>query len=767
MLKIDPDYISKVLNPQQQEAAFCIKGASLILAGAGSGKSRVVAYKIGHLISHHRVPSDRILAVTFTNKAAGEMKSRIHHILNENVPLPWVGTFHALCVRLLRRILPRPNLLKPEPGHFGNFSIFDDDDQRKLLKQLIKKHKKGLLEIEPKALKGRISSWKNQFISPAEAHNDARYEDEIEMAAYYDRYQKYLKENNALDFDDLLCETVRRLAADKELVKELSQWFLQFFVDEFQDTNPVQLKLIQLLTGKEDPNITVVGDDDQSIYGWRGADLRIIRGFHNYFADVKIFKLEQNYRSSKNIVSAAGSLIKNNKRKVEYEKKVFSENDPGELISLAYVDDERAEAERIVSLVKKNGEENYGNTAVLYRTNAQSRVIEEYMHRHQIPCKIVGGMSFFQRAEVKDVFAYLRVLVNPSDSVSLRRIINTPRRGIGETSINKMIDFASDRRMSLFQSLRFAGEVLGKASATKVAKFADLMDSLSYSPEILLPNFVERVLEWSGILAMYQEEGRDRGEDALANLGELLTSVVEIESTHPGISLEEYLQLMSLQTSADQKQVEGPAVQLMTLHSSKGLEFPVVHIGGCSERLLPLGADEPENLEEERRLMYVGMTRAEQKLYLYHAKCRKMYGRDEYFRTSRFLDEIEPDTIHLEDLGHGSQSSQDRWGFHGDQYDSNYRGQKSWGSRSKKKAESFNEFDQSPPIEFDEIRVDDDFSQETSYLDIGSVVWHTKFGPGKVLSLEGQGENAKVEVRFENGSHKKLLLKFANLKVIQ
>lgn len=762
MNNIDQTYLEQNLAEPQCQAALHIDGASLILAGAGSGKTRTLTLKIAHLVSAHKVSPGRIFAVTFTNKAAAEMKSRLETILGGSYYFPWMGTFHGTCVRLLRQVLPQPI-----PGQGGQlnarFSIFDDDDQKVLLRKILR----GELGLEGsageiKVAKTVISRWKNKSIDPDQARKEAEFVDEIQFAEIYSAYQKYLGKNNALDFDDLLCKTVSILEKDPEIRGHLQKGFQAFFVDEYQDTNPVQYKLLRLLLG-DNRNITVVGDDDQSIYGWRGADLEILKSFARDFPDAKIFKLEENYRSSSAIVRLAGSVIANNTREKELEKRVFSRRENGEKVQFCIFDDEYREAEWIAKRITDLPFDTWNNIAIFYRTNAQSRSLENALLKERIPNKIVGGVSFYQRKEVKDVLAYLKALNNPDDSIALQRIVNTPKRGIGATSVAKLEEHARLNQQNLFLSMTLAPAIIGSGAAKKVVAFTELVRKWRKdSKELALSVLIEKILEESSLQESYLKE--EEGQDRLENLDEFLNSVVEAEEDNPDLTLDSYLQDIAL-LSDKPTHAQASGVTLMTLHAAKGLEFQRVFLTGLNDGTLPMQRrDEEEQTEEERRLFYVGCTRAEDVLTLSAPRIRKMRGMNERVRLSKFLREMdmaEVSKIDFSSDASGSYSS--RYSF----TEKPWRQQTNYGSGSSHVSNINPQYDIEPPESPDfQAATDFDHNQDGEYLQVGSRVQHPKFGYGIVKSCSGNDENSRIEIDFQSAGRKKLVLKFANLNIV-
>ena len=788
---IDESVLESSLNIIQKNAVLNHQNPQLILAGAGSGKTRVVTYKIAHLVSKYDIPAYRILAVTFTNKAAGEMKERLGKLLGADLPFDWMGTFHSICVRVLRYSLPsQPDKTLGLGNLTSAFSIYDDADQKRAIKEIYKRKDAEVEASLIKRARAYISNCKNKNIEPDAAVSKAIYQEQKELAQVYFEYQNFLKENNALDFDDLLSHTVKFLKKNDQARLAYQQRFEYFFVDEYQDTNPVQFELIKLLTGGQmpSPKVTVVGDDDQSIYGWRGADISIIRRFSADFQNVEIVKLVQNYRSTSNIVRGANSVVKNNPKSKEFEKDVFSKNEAGEPIKIIRVRDERDEAKNIVASVKLLGESKYNDVAVFYRTNSQSRILEEAFNSAKIPVILIGGTRFYDRKEVKDIFAYLRVLVNPLDEMGLLRIINTPKRGIGDTTVEKLQRAAQEFNLTLFEAMTQCQQFIPTAGVvTKVTGFVNMIENLRAGlEEDSLPIIVEKTISQSGYKQALVDENTTESEDRLANLDELLNAVVEADEKNPDLTLDQYLQEVSLLTSVDLAAESTQAIKMMTLHGAKGLEFPYVFIAGVDERLLPMsrGENPDEDIEEERRLFYVGMTRAQTELTLFSAQFRRLHGREEIFEQSRFIKEIESEVkeelnfVPQMPMGSTSGSSWGGSGGYGGERSGNFygkgirmpsRGSKSTSSsrpatvRSRLKTEGESSYIGKKLKAKSQPEVDE-FSQENVYLDVGSKVAHAKFGVGVIKSCNGTGDNAKLEIKFNDGSTRKLLMKFAKLK---
>ncbi|MDY6387877.1 MAG: UvrD-helicase domain-containing protein [Fibrobacter sp.] len=826
---VDGAVLDRELNPEQAAAAKKIDGPMLILAGAGSGKTRCITYKIAHLVSQHGVEADRILAVTFTNKAAREMKSRIQKLLDCNMNFSWMGTFHSVCLRLLKLCLSKESVVAAMGGQWydGNFSIYDDDDQKRILKEILKEDLGDNFEAsEVKKLHAAISKYKNtilnkggfaQLQTPDIALEMATFADEEKRAKYYAEYQKRLKESNAMDFDDLLFNTVYMLQKLPKLADQLAQRFRYVVVDEYQDTNDVQYELLKLLIN-ERKNVTVVGDDDQSIYGWRGANIKIIRNFHRDFAPVTIVKLERNYRSTANIVKGAGSVIAHNIRPQEMQKNVFSKEDAGELIHVRHFMDDRGEASAIADTIAKAGPDFYAKTAVFYRTNAQSRALEKALNDRRIPSVIFGGMRFWDRKEIKDVLAYLRLLANEKDDAAYLRVINTPPRAIGKTTVENILERERNGEGTFWENLLAEANGVGR-TAPKLKGFTDLVLSwkaLVAAGETPLPILAERIINDVGYKEFLRKEDEITADERIGNLDEMVNAIREFDEEHPGATLDAFLQDISLLTDADKKVDNSKGqVTLMTIHMAKGLEFNTVHIAGCDEEIFPLirmssmmsGAEMNEQMEEERRLFYVGCTRAEKQLYLYHAERRFFQGNIRPFAPSRFLKELDPSVVDFKpcfDSGFGG-------GFGGDDFNQDFSGQQfsrpprpnippsfprrpsgSFGGSSSR-PDNFGSHGFSRPSIPNSVKkndkrivyrnpikvaappkpaepsgprvVFDEFSENPFHP--GVRVRHSKYGVGTIVKCYGSGDNARVDVRFGNDpTIRTIILKYAALQIV-
>ena len=652
------------LNKEQLDAAKTTQGALLILAGAGSGKTRVLTTRIAYMIQQGAI-AGKILAVTFTNKAAREMKERLASILGERVvKYMWVGTFHSICGRILRQDIENYSFQSGKKLD-KNFTIYDETDSLAVIKQAIKKLNLDDKIYQPKLIKAVISNSKNKM---QDAYSFATYARDFksqQIAKVYEAYENALNNNNAIDFDDMLLLTVKLLEQNKDVRKKYYDKFQHILVDEYQDTNIAQYQLVNALYTNlqsevpQERSLCVVGDVDQSIYSWRGADFRIIMNFQKDFPNAKIVKLEQNYRSTANILNAANSIIQNNEERVD--KVLYSQKGDGEKITYYEAQDEADEANYIVNSITSTSE-NYNQFAVLYRTNAQSRALEEALIAAGVPYRIYGGLKFYDRKEIKDAIAYLKLIYNIDDSQSLRRIINVPRRSIGETTLKHLQDYADEKDISLFSAILDVDNIsaIKSGSAAKLKDFSNLiMKFQEVQPKYSLPEFLSLVLEKSGYLRELQVSNTPEDETRIENLQELVNVANEFEPEELDNTLGEFLAQVSLVSDIDGMDEIANNVTLMTLHASKGLEFPIVYIAGCDEGIFPSARtmNITSELEEERRLMYVGVTRAEQKLYLTTAKRRQMWGEYKYYSPSRFLDEIPSALIEKEESEYSTEHS--------------------------------------------------------------------------------------------------------------
>lgn len=624
------------LNPQQRRAAETLEGPVLILAGAGSGKTRALTYRIANLIDHGIKPW-HILAITFTNKAAKEMRERVSALVGDEGEEVWVSTFHSMCARILRRDIEKL-------GYTRSFTIYDDDDQTAVIKEVLKQLNIDDKILPVKEIKSKISDAKDKLLSPDEWFSQSERDFRAQMFHdVYSAYERKLRSSNALDFDDLLVRTLELFADHPPVLESYRNRFSYVHVDEYQDTNFAQYSLVKLLTS-ESRNLCVVGDDDQSIYGWRGADVHNILDFEKDFPDATVIKLEQNYRSTANILDAANQVIAHNVGRME--KVLWTESEAGEPIKLFNAGDEREEAawicDRIQQMHLRKQAEN-GDIAILYRSNSQSRVLEEMLVRAGIPYRIYGGLRFYDRKEVKDIVAYLRCIVNPSDDVSLRRIINNPKRSIGDSTVAELVRYAAEKEMPLYSALADIPETLSARPRKCVADFGDLMNELVLTLEDMgVSEFVNYVVDRTGLKAQYERDQSEEGQNRVENINEFLGAVSEYEQAADEPSLSDYLENVALISDLDNASGESKAITLMTIHSAKGLEFPVVFLTGMEEGIFPNGRcmGDDEKLEEERRLCYVAITRAQKRLHISYAAQRMLYNQVNYNAPSRFIGEI-------------------------------------------------------------------------------------------------------------------------------
>ncbi|HTR80899.1 MAG TPA: UvrD-helicase domain-containing protein [Bacteroidota bacterium] len=742
------------LNPVQQQAVSVVDGPVMIVAGAGSGKTRVLTFRVAHLIEQGIKPY-QILALTFTNKAAKEMKSRIEKLVGDNAKDVWAGTFHSIFARILRHECEAI-------GFERNFTIYDSDDSLGLVKTVMSSLNISAQQFNPRGIQARISGAKNHLVSPSEYDNVAKDPLEQRTAAVYAEYQERLRRNNAMDFDDLLLKPIELFRKNESILEKYQYRFRYLLVDEYQDTNRAQYVLINLLASRF-KNICVVGDDAQSIYAFRGADIKNILDFERDYPECKVFRLEQNYRSTKTILAAADSVIKNNKNQIH--KTLWTSNAQGDVVTMIEAEDDKDEGMKIVSHIQEQCAKqklDLKDFAILYRTNAQSRSLEDGLRRSGIPYVIVGGVEFYKRKEIKDVLAYLRVIVNPKDEESLMRILNFPSRGIGDTTIERLLLHGQQAGApkTFFEVLKNINAIssIGERTRNAVAQFVQLIEKYIALTSQMSANEVARALvDELGILRALKEEATPEALGRWENIQELLSALSEFTSANPDASLENFLEEVSLVSPTDEVVDRRNAVTLMTLHSAKGLEFPVVFVAGLEEGLFPLYqvAPEPDELEEERRLFYVGITRAMKKLYLTHTRLRYRFGDVTYPVLSRFGEEIDASLIQHESSRHlhtAAAGHPQRTTFSGDG--------RSWkyGRGKENFAASHFDVDGSPDYENE--------SQEVETLRVGSRVEHESFGRGKVLQLAGSGESSKAVVLFESVGPKNLMLKYANLRVL-
>ena len=745
------------LNPVQQKAVLETEGPILVFAGAGSGKTRVLTYRIAYLIQERGIPPWNIFAVTFTNKAADEMRERVERLLGGSAKGTWVSTFHSACARILRRHI---ELL----GFQRNFVIYDEQDQERHLKAMMKELELDFRMFHPRAVRAAIEGLKNEGITPDQYLPDPYNIFQKRVALVYQRYQEDLRRNNALDFGDLLTFVTVLFRRFPETLRHYQEQCRYVMVDEFQDTNLIQYLLLRQIVERH-RNICVVGDDDQSIYRWRGAEVGNILNFEKDFPKTKVITLEQNYRSTQNILRAANEMVRRNRSRKE--KVLWTENPEGEILTLYVGENEGDEARFVVRKITEQihppSETNflgppgrvYRDIAVFYRINAQSRAIEDELVKHQIPYTVVGGMKFYERKEVKDILAYLRLVANPSDGVSLKRVINVPSRGIGEKTIEKIEVFSRERRLPLFEGMEQAlkEDWLPPAGRAKIGEFLHLIKEFRDETRALpLSQLTLALLARTGYLDRLKEEGTEEAFSRMENIDELVNVILELEQEGEGVSLEIFLDKVSLVTDVDLYEDKGNRVSLMTLHCAKGLEFPVVFIVGIEEGLLPhyRRGDEIEDLEEERRLCYVGITRAKERVFLSRAERRSTFGVGRVNLPSRFLDELPLELIQFEERQGKMESLFDQephWDVHF---------QQSVKLTDDLTGESL------PPGEGMVLSPEGFFP-----LKAGMRVRHPKFGEGRVRSVEGTDEDQKATILFQAVGSKRLKVRYANLEILE
>lgn len=733
----------KELNSVQHEAVKAIEGPVMIVAGAGSGKTRVLTYRIAYLLQCG-VPAYNILALTFTNKAANEMSERIERLIGEKSGLLWMGTFHSLFARLLRM---ECEVL----GYQKNFTIYDTLDSLSLIKSVMDDVGISQQQFNPQAIRALISTAKNQILMPEEFAQRASNLFEEKAAKVYAQYQKQLKLYNAMDFDDLLLKPIQLFQGHKKILEKYQERFRFILVDEYQDTNRAQYLVLKLLADKH-KNICVVGDDAQSIYAFRGADIRNILDFERDYPQAKIFRLEQNYRSTKTILSLADRLIKQNVDQIT--KNLWTENVQGASAQVLVCEDDKEEGARIVSTIFeecRNGKFDLRDFAVLYRTNAQSRSIEDALRYNSVPYVIVGGIEFYQRKEIKDVLAYFRVVVNPNDQESLLRIINFPNRGIGKTTIEHLLKYAETEGVSLFETIKRTSQIshlTERAKKSLLGLSAMFAKYISIKHQMSVSELCRSLVDETGILKLFKDEGTPEAQSRWENVQELLSAISEYSNQQEDATLEGFLQEVSLVSDVDSWDDHHNAVTLMTLHSAKGLEFPVVFITGMEEGLLPFYTLEidKKNLEEERRLCYVGITRAMKKLYFTYTRVRYRFGEVTYPTPSRYLDEIGTEGVEVIESPKRFTSK----------YSYTFGGNGRRRKREKRLEEN----------ERYHTDVMPDYHNDGCELQVGHLVEHEMFGRGKVLSISGKGEEMKAVVNFSSVGSKMLLLKYAKLKLL-
>lgn len=745
-----PDFLSS-LNEQQKKAVTHTDGPLLIVAGAGSGKTRVLTYRIAYLLQQYKASPEQILALTFTNKAAREMKERIQNLIGDKGKKLWMGTFHSIFSKILR-------FEADKIGFGSDFTIYDTNDSQTVVKQILQELNFDPKEIKPKTIHNKISDSKNQLIE-AETYQERFVSSTLDdiTARVYKIYNKRLKQSNAMDFDDLLVKPIQLFEEHPDILEKYQDRFKYILIDEYQDTNHAQYKVTKLLADKYN-NICVVGDDAQSIYSFRGADISNILNFKVDYENATQVPLEQNYRSTKAILQCADSIIKQNTKQLD--KTLWTDQDYGERITVLENFDERDEANRVASHIQnlkmRNGYKN-NDFAILYRTNYQSRVFEEALRRKDLAYQLVGGLSFYQRKEIKDILAYLTLLVNPHDETNLLRIINEPSRGIGNKSIQDLLKKARQEGRSIWSIIQHVeGLDVYKPAKARVREFVDMIDRLRNNLENgeSLMDTVKAMLEQSGYMRALVEENSHESMMRRENIIELQNAIAYYEKGKEKPSLSAFLQEISLITDTDKHDKDKPAITLMTVHASKGLEFPCVFIVGLEENLFPMGGRDnfEVDTEEERRLFYVAITRAEERLYFSHCQSRFKFGEELRQMRSRFLEEVDAGVVQTET---GATITQKKDRFDKSNSNSSTNIEYDWKeSHAKKTFKS-----PSATIQYDYEDGEDPFQ-------VGTKVIHSKFGPGKIISRDGLGMDAKVVVFFKNRGQKKLMLRAAPLQVV-
>ncbi len=738
------DYLEG-LNERQEEAVLHTDGPLLILAGAGSGKTRVVTHKIAYLIKEKNINPKNILAITFTNKAANEMKERVAELLNIRVDGMWMGTFHSICVRILRRNIDKI-------GYTRSFTIYDRDDQITLMKECLKEKNLSRDMYKESSLLAQISNLKDSMISPDSFINE-NYNNfyKRNIGELYALYQKKLRQYNALDFDDLIIKTVEILKENPDILSFYQKKFHYVFVDEYQDTNKVQYQLTQLLSAGYN-NLCVVGDPDQSVYSWRGADISNILDFEKDYEGATTILLEQNYRSTENVLKLANKVIKNNPNRKE--KDLWTSNKDGSPVNYSELSNEKEEAEYVVRKIEELMGKGHklSDFAILYRTNAQSRSFEEFFMTKAIPYKIVGGLKFYDRKEIKDIVAYLKVVENPVDNISLKRIINTPRRGIGNVTIEKLEEFAEKTNDSLYGALLSLDDMnLSARAKNSLKKFVDMMNNLMAKKELMgIKDFIEELIESSGYISDLEKEDTIESQTRLENIREFISVAIDFEAQMGESSLEEFLGNIALLSDVDKTSDSTNVATLMTIHGAKGLEFPVVFMVGMEDGLFPTfrALDSESDLEEERRLCYVGITRAERLLFITNAKIRTIYGKTNYSLPSRFIGEM-GDYIEKEE----NDSSRKELIKVND-----YRSKRRKSSRLSDK----------PFVIQSNTKLKKNLDRISEDINIGDKVNHKKWGIGTVVQVKNRDDgDAELTIAFDTEGLKRLLQSIAPIEVVR
>ncbi|MFD3158142.1 DNA helicase PcrA [Haloimpatiens sp. FM7330] len=741
--------LKELLNKEQYDAATTIEGPLLILAGAGSGKTRVLTYRIAHMIQDLDIYPSRILAITFTNKAAGEMKERVKKLVGDEVNHMWVSTFHSSCVRILRREIDKL-------GYNKNFAIYDSYDQKVLMKECMKELNINDKDITDKEIINKISEQKNNliFAEQFKKENESNYKLN-KIADVYMLYQKRLKSNNALDFDDLIFKTVELFNKDKETLEFYQRKFKYIMVDEYQDTNRAQYELVKLLASAH-RNICVVGDDDQCIYQWRGADIRNILDFEKDYPEAKVVKLEQNYRSKRNILNAANEVIKNNAQRKS--KALRTQSEDGEKIKLyrAYSDiDEALFVTKQIRDIKQKENRNYRDFAILYRTNAQSRTFEDIFIKNGVPYRIIGGLKFYDRKEIKDILGYLKLINNPVDDISLRRVINVPKRSIGQTTVGKIQDFANQIEDCLYSVILDVENVPGIAKRTinSINKFTSLINSfIAKKDEISVSELIQEILDKTGYMDVLKKSNMVEDKARIENLKELVSAAVEFENTSEEKTLFAFLEQVTLVSDIDNFDEDADSVVLMTVHSAKGLEFPIVFMVGMENGIFPGMAclNSFTEMEEARRLCYVGITRAKENLYMTSAESRRVFGRTVCYEVSDFIQEI-------------PMSLKENVSLLGN--DPRVAARKNMRYNAQNNPHSIVNFRNNTP--FSQAAVESSSSsKDEGEIVPGRKVKHKAFGIGTVVAKKNTENGVKVTIAFDNYGIKNLILGMAPIEVL-
>jgi DNA helicase-2/ATP-dependent DNA helicase PcrA len=751
--------LKTLLNKEQYEGATTINGQVLILAGAGSGKTRVLTHRMAHMIDDLGIAPYSILAITFTNKAAKEMKDRVKALIGERADNMWISTFHSTCVRILRREIDKI-------GYKSSFTIYDSSDQKTLVKECMKALNINDKDITEQEIIGKIGKAKDSMQGTRSymLENESNFR-EKKIADVYEMYQKRLKENNALDFDDLIFKTVELFKSNPEVLEFYQNKFKYIMVDEYQDTNGAQYELVKLLAAKY-KNICVVGDDDQCIYQWRGADIRNILDFEKDYPGAKVIKLEQNYRSKGNILTAANVVIVNNSNRKS--KVLRTEQEAGSKVKIyrAYADSDEGDfvGKQILD-IKAKEDKKYNDFAILYRTNAQSRIFEESLRRKGIPYKIVGGTRFYDRKEIKDMLAYLKVLINPQDDISIKRIINVPKRSIGDATVSKVQDFAADFELNMWDALTEVRSIptLTARNVSTIEPFVALMENLmELSETVPVSVLIESILKDTGYLKQLQESNEIEDKSRIENLKELVSDAVDFEKNSEDKSLTAYLEKVSLVQDTDKIEEEDDAVILMTIHSAKGLEFPVVFMVGMENGIFPGMAsfEKDSEMEESRRLCYVGITRAKETLFMTSAEVRRVFGKTVAYPQSDFINEIKPE---LKEYIGGEKSniiSRDRV-IQSNSYNNPHSLRNSvFGNKTN----SASGFGVNNVVDKSAVKASGTDFITINEATLGRKVVHEKFGVGTIVAVQDSGNDKKLTVAFDKQGIKSLLLSMAKLK---